>query len=82
MKLKRAWEVIQMIPNLKNVKIYRVNTNNNTLLVWSGGSAIHQYSFNTNEEKMYKVVNPQRPDFPTFMEVKRKMRDIIANENQ
>jgi len=69
-----------MIPNLANSKLHRVDTINNTLLVWFGGVEIKEFTLNSLHEETTHTVYPRREGFPSFREVKFKMREIMENK--
>lgn len=67
-----------MIPNMSEAKLYRIDTINNTLLVWFGGVKIKEYTLNGGKEmETYEIERPYRKDFPSFLQVKTKMHEII-----
>jgi hypothetical protein len=69
-----------MIPKLKEAKVIRVNKNKDAILVWYGGIEIKEIDINTHEEQTHEVYDPKKPDFPTYMQVKRRMREIILED--
>lgn len=72
-----------MISNLlkTKAKIIRINTNNNTMLVWFGGVQIKEYAIAGKEVNTHTISNPTKPGFPSFKQVKNRMREMLPKEN-
>lgn len=73
-----------MVPDLTHSKLLRVNTTCNTMLVWFGGENIKEYSLNTKDKEEIKThtIHCQKPNYPSFREVKKRMREIIEMEEK
>ncbi len=72
-----------MIPNnIEDAKICWIDKAAGVLLAWWGGLEIKAYKIKeTAEVKTYVIEKPYKPDYPSFTQVKKRMREIINNNN-